>query len=168
MSPTSRCGTQSLERASPATLRCRTVARIQEKTTKKGGRNLLSRLAHAKNDKDTITTWKSDLNRILHIFNVSFVIPARSLLNVRLQAELALNTNVIVSDVHHGVVNTHVMVSDIHRNILKGQDEQHRSVSGICAPFHRWMNMNRPPPLYRLKPGQRSQLPMDPVSYICI
>jgi len=47
------------------------VAGIQAKIIEKRGRNLLSRLAHAKNDKETIATWKLDLNRILHIFNVS-------------------------------------------------------------------------------------------------
>ena len=48
----------------------RTVAGIQEKIIEKYGRNLLSRLASAKNDKETITTWKLDLNKILHVFNV--------------------------------------------------------------------------------------------------
>jgi hypothetical protein len=35
-----------------------------------GKRNAVSRLFHAKNDKDAIATWKSDLSRVLHIFNV--------------------------------------------------------------------------------------------------
>ena len=52
----------------------RTVAGIQEKIIEKGGRSLLSRLAHAKSDKETITAWKLDLNRILHVFNVRSVI----------------------------------------------------------------------------------------------
>jgi len=47
-----------------------TVAGIQEKVIEKCGRNLLSRLANAKNDKEMITAWKLDLNRILHVFNV--------------------------------------------------------------------------------------------------
>ena len=34
------------------------------------GRNLLSRIVHAKNDKEVIATWKSDLNGILRVFNV--------------------------------------------------------------------------------------------------
>jgi hypothetical protein len=50
----------------------RTVAAIQERVIKKGKRNLLSRLAHAKNDKETLASWRSDLNRILHVFNVRF------------------------------------------------------------------------------------------------
>ena len=57
-------------------LDCRTIAGIQEKIIEKCGRNLLSRLANAKNDKETIATWKLDLNRILHVFNVRPAIAA--------------------------------------------------------------------------------------------
>jgi hypothetical protein len=39
----------------------------------KTGRNRFSRLVHAKNDKETIASWRLDLNRILHIFNVRSV-----------------------------------------------------------------------------------------------
>ena len=39
----------------------------------KGRRNRLTRLVHAKNDKDMIATWKLDLNRILLVFNVRSV-----------------------------------------------------------------------------------------------
>lgn len=52
-------------------LDCRTVAEIQEKVIEKAGRNVLSRLLHASNDKDVMTSWKSDINRALHVFNVS-------------------------------------------------------------------------------------------------
>jgi len=144
------------------------VAEIQEKIIEKRGRNLLSRLANAKNDKETIATRKLDLNRILHIFNVRSVITAWLSLTVHLQTELAINTHVIVSDVHHGVVNTHVMVSEIHRSVVKGQggiDDQHRLVSDICTPFRRRLNKRLPPP--RHKPGQQYRLSMDPMSYIC-
>ena len=48
----------------------RTVMEIQEKVTEKSKRNLASRLVYAKSDKDAIATWRSDLNRILHVFNV--------------------------------------------------------------------------------------------------
>ena len=83
---------------------------------------------HAKNDKETIATWRSDLNRILHVFNVRPVTPARPLLTVHFQTELAINTNATVSGVHrdvlttqtivsgvrHDVTNTHTVVSDTH------------------------------------------------------
>ena len=48
----------------------RTVSEIQKGVTEKGRQKLFSRLAHAKNDKETIASWRSDLNRILHVFNV--------------------------------------------------------------------------------------------------
>ena len=48
----------------------RAVAEIQKNTIKQGKRKGVSRMFHAKNDKETIATWRSDLNRILHIFNV--------------------------------------------------------------------------------------------------
>ena len=51
----------------------RTVAEIQGDIIEKGRRNLLSRLVHAKNDKEAIATWKLALNRILHVFNVRSV-----------------------------------------------------------------------------------------------
>jgi hypothetical protein len=51
----------------------RTVAEIQRKVIKRGGRHRVSRFIHAKNDKDTIAGWKSDLNRILVVFNVRSV-----------------------------------------------------------------------------------------------
>jgi len=126
----------------------RTVAGIQKKIIEKRGRHLLSRILHAKNDKEAIPAWKLDLNRILHIFNVCPVITVWPSLITHSQTELAINTTLIVSDVHHGVVNTqamvsdvhhdvtntHTMVSDIHRNMLKSQegtDNQLRSVSNI-------------------------------------
>ena len=117
----------------------RTMAGIQEKIIEKCGQNLVSRLAHVKNDKQTITTWMFDLNRILHIFNICPVIAVCSLLTTHSQTELAINTNLIVSDVHHSVVNADTMVSDMHHNILKSQektDDQHRLVSDICSLFH--------------------------------
>ena len=122
-------------------LNCRTVTGIQEKIVEKGGRNFLSRLAHAKNDKETIAAWKLDLNRILHVFNVSLVISVRPSPTVHWQTELA--------------INTHTMVFDIHRNIPRGQegsDNQHWLVSDICNPFH--YRMNNRSPLPRPKPGQ--------------
>ena len=147
------------------------MAGIQKKIIEKCGRNLLSRLAHAKSDKETIATWKLDLNRILHIFNVRPAIVVWPLLTgiAYSQTELAINTHVVVSDVRHGIANTHTLVSEMHRNMLKGQegtDDQLRLVSDIHTLFHcriyEWSL------LPRHKPGQRSRLPMDPMSYIYI
>ena len=149
------------------------MAEIQKKIIEKRGRHLLSRIANAKNDKGAIPTWKLDLNRILHIFNVCPIIVTWPLLalTTHSQTELAMNTNLIVSDVHHGVANTHTMVSDMHRNMLKSQegtDDQLLLVSDIPALFHHRIYKRLPPPRHKL--GQRSPLPTptNPMSYICI
>ncbi|KAF9646922.1 hypothetical protein BDM02DRAFT_3262004, partial [Thelephora ganbajun] len=63
-----------------------TVVEIRRNVDGLGKRNRISRFFHA-NDKDTIAAWRMDLNRILHVFNT----------------ELAIDTRVIVSDVHQGV-----------------------------------------------------------------
>ena len=135
------------------------MAEIQRKTIKQSGRNPASRLLHAKNDRETIATWKFDLNRILRVFNVRPVAPVWLLLTAHFQTELAMNTQVLVSDVHygvidthamvsdvhHGVVNTHSMVSDIHRNMMKGQEGtngQLRSVSDIRINGRRRLDAN--------------------------
>ena len=52
----------------------RTVAEIQAKVVKQSQRNVASRLVHAKYDREKIATWKLDLNRILHVFNVCALI----------------------------------------------------------------------------------------------
>ena len=51
-----------------------TLAEIQRKIIKKGKRNPVARLLHAKNDKELIAAWKLDLNKILLIFNVRSVV----------------------------------------------------------------------------------------------
>jgi len=46
------------------------VAEIQRTLVKRGKRNPVSRLIHAKNNKNVITIWRLDLDRILQVFNV--------------------------------------------------------------------------------------------------
>ena len=94
---------------------------IQGRIVEKGQRNLLSRLVHAKNDKDTIAAWKLDLNRILHVFNVSSADFTWSPLIVSFQTEL--------------IVNIHVTVSDMRQDMSKIREEiggQVQSVSSSC------------------------------------
>jgi len=43
---------------------------IQEKLVKWRKRNVISRRFNAKNDKETIVTWKLDLDKVLQVFNV--------------------------------------------------------------------------------------------------
>jgi hypothetical protein len=116
------------------------VAEIQEKVIEKAGRNLLSRLVYAKDDKDAIASRRLDLNRILHIFNVRPVVSVRPSPTV-FQTELAINTNANVSDVRRDVTNTHAVVtrthtliSDIYRNVVQspgGTYGQQRPVSAM-------------------------------------
>ena len=48
----------------------RAIAEIQRDVIELGRRSTISRLLHAKSDSDTLAAWRSDLNRILHVFNV--------------------------------------------------------------------------------------------------
>ena len=70
---------------------------------KKRGRGPFSRLVHARDDKDTIAAWKSDLSRILQVFNVCPAVFTWPSLTVPLQTELILSTHVTVSDIRHDV-----------------------------------------------------------------
>ena len=49
------------------------MAGIRRKVEKQSGRNQVSRLVHARNDKDKIAAWRAELNRILLVFNVRSV-----------------------------------------------------------------------------------------------
>jgi hypothetical protein len=51
----------------------RAVANIQRKLVKWAKRNAISRRLHAKSDKERITTWRSDLDKILQVFKVRSV-----------------------------------------------------------------------------------------------
>jgi methyl-accepting chemotaxis protein len=100
---------------------------------KQSDRNAVSRLFHAKNDKDTIAAWRLDLNRILHVFNVRSISLLPPLLIVCFQTELAINTHVAVADVRHDVANTHIIVSDVQHNVASTHDTvsaTHEIVSG--------------------------------------
>ena len=153
----------------------RMVMEMERKTIRQGKRKVVSRLFHATNDKEAIAAWRSDLNRILLVFNVRSIVFVWPLLTINSQTELAINTHVaianthaLVSDVHCGVSNTHAIVSDIHRNVIKiqeGSDGQHQAVRDTrCSSAS--LNKCLPPP--RLKIGQRSRLLLGPVTYACV
>ena len=125
------------------TLNRRTVAEIQKKIIKLGKRSTVSRLLHAKDDKETIAAWGLDLNRILHVFSVGSTTFVRPLLTVRFQTELAIGTHVAVSGVQQGVsepqhntTDIHTIVSDIHHVVVgsqEGTDGTNQSVSVTCT-----------------------------------
>ena len=106
----------------------------------------MSQPIHSNEDRETIAAWRSDLDKILHIFHIRYIVFIWLLLTLHSQIELATDTQTTVSDLHRGAANTHAIVSevhrdvantydmltDIHRNILKSQGEasgQHLSVS---------------------------------------
>jgi hypothetical protein len=104
------------------------VAVIQGRVIKQSRRNAVSRLLHAKNDKETIASWKLELNRILHVFNVRSIIFTWSSLTANFQTELAVTTHVTVSD-------THAIVFDIRDDVSKireGIGSQAQPVSASC------------------------------------
>jgi len=80
-------------------LNCRTTTEIQRKIVKRNEQNVVTRLLHANDDRETIGKWRVDLNRILHVFNVRPITFAWSLLILCLQTELAMDTNPAVSNV---------------------------------------------------------------------
>ena len=77
------------------------MAEIQAKVIKRSGRNAASRFFHARNDKETIAAWKSDLNQILLVFNVRSVAFTLASLFTSFQTELVVNTHVTVSGMRH-------------------------------------------------------------------
>jgi hypothetical protein len=119
------------------TLNRRTLAEIQSKVIEKSKRNVVSRLFHAKSDKETIAAWKSDLNKILLIFNVSSVVVVWPSLTVHSQTELALNTNTIVSGMDHNVMKILAIVSNNGATgvrVREGTGGGDPSVSITCTP----------------------------------
>ena len=104
------------------------MAEIRRKVIKQGKRNVASQFLHAKNDKEQITAWRSDLNRILQIFNVRSIVTVRRLLTLDSQTALAINTNITGSETHamvsridRNAARADVILSDIHRTVVGGQ-----------------------------------------------
>ena len=157
------------------------MAAIQRRIAKQSKRKAIFRHLHAKNDKEKIAAWRSDLIRILHVFNVRYIASVWLLLTLHFQTELTINTHVAVSEIHHDVVNTRtivselghnvtstqIMVSDIHRTMVKGQeggDDNDLLVSGTRAePTTEQYSL-----LPRLKPGQQPEPPVHSLSYIWV
>ena len=51
----------------------RTVTEIQMTVIKQGKRNALSRVLHAKGERDRIAAWWKELSRLFSVFNVSSI-----------------------------------------------------------------------------------------------
>ena len=50
---------------------------------KRGKRNAISRLLRAGNEREMVATWRSDIDRILHVFNVRSIVSVWVLLTLR-------------------------------------------------------------------------------------
>jgi len=88
----------------------RTVGEAQKNIVKRRKRNIISRLFHAKDDKEAIAIWSLELDRVLHVFDVRSVTSVRPVLTFRSQNEFVTNT-------HHDVKAAHDTVSDVNHNV---------------------------------------------------
>ena len=113
----------------------RTVADIQRRVDEKNSRNVLSRAFLAQSDKDTIAAWKGDLNRLLHIFNVRTVGLALPLLMTSFQTELAIDTNVTVTDSHLKVADIHNEVTNIRQDVSVIKESVSNKQHSVCHTF---------------------------------
>ena len=112
MSQTSdRC----FERLADKGLNRSTIAEIQRHITKRGKRSVFFRSFYT-DDEETIPAWKSNLDKIRHVFNVRSFIRAQCLLTFRFQTEFATNMGVNVPEIRHGASNIHV-VSVAHHDV---------------------------------------------------
>ena len=171
----------------------RSVAEIQRNIVKRGKRSPVSRLFHARDDKEAIAAWRLELSMILHVFNVRPVTPLWSSPTIRFQTELSINTHVVVSDIRHDVVNTHTIVSDVHQGVVNANtiisDLQYdvTNTHAIVSEIRRNMvtgqegtsGQNHPvsanlyptttqcSPFPRLKSGHLFQILCSPLSYLC-
>ena len=127
----------------------RTVAEIQEKALKRSGRSRVTRFLHSRDDKDAIAGWKSDLNRILHVFNVcSTCSHFAAATNHCFQTELAMNTHTIVADIRQDM-----------SKLREGACSQDQAVSGIRTLIASLIKL-----LPRLRTGQQFRLSRGPAS----
>jgi len=95
-------------------------------------RNAISRRYYARDNKEAIATWKLDLDGILRVLDVCYIIPVWRLLTFRFQTELEIHAHATVPEIHHDAANTSTPVSDTHPNKPKGHkgaDGQNQAVS---------------------------------------
>ena len=114
----------------------RTVSEIQRKIIEKRERNSLSQLVHARNDKETIATWRLDLIRILQVFNVRSAGSVSTVADAPPpQTELALNTHNIVSDIHQNMSRSHEDTGDKNQAVsdTRTPPATKQTVSIVCT-----------------------------------
>ena len=82
------------------------MAEIRSKVIKHSKRNAFSRHLLAKSDKEKIAAWRVDLEKIVRNFNVRSIVTIWRLLTLDSQTALAINTNVIVSNINRILVES--------------------------------------------------------------
>jgi hypothetical protein len=119
------------------------VVKIQGKVVKQGKRNALHRFVLSKTDKDKIAGWKQDFIRVLHVFNVRSIGSVRhsfANLTAPFQTELAIDTNMTVTDTKTIAIDTKTVVTDTQtmlRNMLterEGDSGKNHSVGSTFYP----------------------------------
>ena len=75
------------------------MKKVQEKVIKQEKRGVITRHFHARSDKKVVATWRLDLNRILHVFNVCSVTSVQPFLTLCFQTELGDDKNQAVSTI---------------------------------------------------------------------
>ena len=88
----------------------RTVAEIRRKILTRGKQNTVSPRIHSEKDKEKMATWRSDLDRILYVFNVRSIVSVRLSLTLYSQTKLVRNNTL---ESREGTVGQHQSVSDI-------------------------------------------------------
>ena len=134
----------------------RITAEIQGSIIRQGKRNPISQRYHAKDDKEAITTWRLNLSRVRHVFNVRSVISAWPLLTVCLQTELEMNTRTTVPGAHRDSVKKKTIATE------EGGNSKNQAVR-LRLPSCDWCSS-----LSRLTPGQQPRLRPNPLFKICI
>ena len=108
---------------------------IKSKTGKPGKRRAIMQVFYARNDKEVIAAWRSDLNIALDVFNVGWYRSVWQCLTISHQTQLAVGTHVIVSDIHRDVSELCRDVSDIRLGVsqILGDEGQMRQVGATCS-----------------------------------
>jgi hypothetical protein len=92
------------------------VDEIRRHVVERGKRNVISRRYHKTEDKEAITTWTSDLDGVLRVFDVCSVTSLWRLLTFRFQTELGMNAHPTISDARQDAAGKHTTVPDVHPN----------------------------------------------------
>ena len=74
---------------------------------------MLFRQFHARGDEKAISAWKLDLDEVHSIFEVHLFPSISQLLTSCLQTELAANTDITLSNIHHEFSATHTNVTQV-------------------------------------------------------